>query len=148
MEEDDLVRMVVILLFGVGLVGWVVAGFITSVAGIWQAGDRNVVLTQMGPWVWGDSTWKDGRQIYRGMIYFGWLRLKRYDFGLGHLTSMGFSGEQAAKMEGVNTGHFVLRRAGGKLKGMFHGRKFSFEGDRVEGVTYVAPVPRTWEKVS
>lgn len=147
MEEDDLVRMVVILLFASGVVGWIVTGFITTVAGVWSAGERNVVLTQVGPWVWGDSTWNDGRQIYRGVIYFGFLRLKRYDFGPTHLTSMGFSVEQAHAMEGVNTGHFLMRRKGNVLKGSFHGRKFTFEGNKVEGVTHVLPQPREWTLV-
>jgi hypothetical protein len=147
MDEDDLVRTTVITVFLVGIVAWLLGGFLTSVAGIWAAGERNVTLTQVGPWVWGDSTWSEGRQIYRGWVFFGRLRLTRYDFGAAHLATLGFSAEQTGALEGVSTGHFVLRRDGSrKLRGQFHGRKFSFEGDKVQGVTHVSPNDRVWER--
>ena len=149
MEADDLVRTIVIAVFVVGILAWLITGFVISVAGIWAAGERNVVVTQMGPWVWGDSTWREGRQIYRGFIVFGFIRLKRYDFGVQHLTSLGFNMEQARALEGVSTGHFVMRKVSStKLRGHFYGRKFSFDGDKVQGVTHVAPTDRVWERAT
>jgi hypothetical protein len=146
---DDTFRVLV----GLGLVGvalvWAIGAWLRPVAGWWRDGGRLIELTQLGPFVRGQSAWPGGAHTYRGRVFWGHLHLTRYDFGAQHLHSLGFSAEQIPLVEGRATAYLVLRLEGeARLTGKFYGRKFSFDKERLVGATPVPPVERTWERSS
>ena len=143
-EGDDLLRW---LLLGGGvliILAYAVGSLFTRVAGAWLDNGRLVRLHQFGPLVWGESLWPGGRQVFRGRVTWGRLRLRRVDFGAAHLEALGFNDEQVPLLEGQITAHLKMQLQKDKLLGSFHGRKFSFETNRIKSVAIVAPVQRTW----
>lgn len=148
MEEmlgsDDVWRAATWLMLAGVAVLYLLGGFLTRIAGSWRQADGTLLtLHQLGPWVWGESHPPGGQQLYRGQAVFGRIRLFRRDRGHAHLRGLGFSPEQAAVVEGRQTGSLHLRRARGDLLvGTFVGLAFSFDGDKVAGSRPAEPVPR------
>ena len=148
-SDDDIWRMVILILFGLVAIAWLLGGIFTPVAGRWRDEDGvEITLTQFGPRLRGRAELKGGGfQIFRGWALWGRVRLQRADWGIAHLTSLGFSPEQAGNIEGRPTGHLDLRRKSGELTGAFFGRKFSFEDDRVRSVPKAQSTPRVWKRL-
>ncbi len=147
-SEDDIWRMAVLALFGLVAVAWFLGGIFTPVAGRWRDDDgAEITLTQFGPRLRGRAELKGGFQIFRGWALWGHIRLQRADWGIVHLTALGFSAEQAGHIEGRVTGNLEFKRHGGELTGLFFGRKFSFEDERVRSLPKAQSTPRVWKRL-
>lgn len=147
-SEDDIWRLVILALFAVAGIAWFLGGIFTPVAGRWRDDDGvEITLTQVGPRLRGRAELSGGFQIFRGWALWGRIRLQRADWGIAHLTALGFSAEQAGNIEGRTTGHLELTRQNGELAGVFFGRKFSFEDDRVRSVPKAQSTSRVWKRL-
>lgn len=141
-----------IFFFGVliGFTVYFVGGWISDVAGIWQDGQRQLKLSQFGPWIWGRAVCEGGYQRFWGRVWFGRLRLYRYDYGRKHVESLGFAPEHAEAVEGQCTGCFVFRLWAHptRLSGSFIGRKFTLKNQRMLPIANIEPAPREWTRVT
>ena len=111
---------------GIAAFVWLVGGFFSPVAGQWRDRDRQVELSQLGPWVWGLCKVPGGTQHYRGKVWFGELILVRRDFGKQHLLGLGFNKVQAKSVEGQVMVRLKLKREEETLKGNLWGTRFKF----------------------
>jgi hypothetical protein len=146
-DGDDSLKLAILVVCGLAALAWLLGGFLTRAQGTYRDGDKEVVLQQLGPWVWGASTFAGGKQLYRGSIFFGRIRLQRRDEGRDHLLALGFTAEQAPWLAGQVTAHLTLRQGDNRLQGRFVGRKFSFDEEGIREVTHVPAAQRTWERV-
>lgn len=122
-------------------------GYVYRVAGIWSDGSRRITLKQFGPFVWGNSSFDTGRQLFSGRLVFGYLTLSRRDFGDMHLRSLGFTKQHLAAMQGATTGFFKMRlKPDGTLNGHFFGRTFTTRHNKMVPTTLAEPQPRVWQR--
>ena len=147
-DADDSLKLAILVLCALTALAWLLGGFFTRAQGTYKDGDKMVVLEQFGPWVWGAATFAGGKQLYRGSIFFGRIRLYRRDEGLDHLLALGFTAAQAPWLVGQVTAHLTLRQADKRLQGSFVGRKFSFDEEGIRAVTHVPAAQRTWVRVA
>jgi len=134
---------------GIGFLVWLMGGFLTPIAGRWRDGDREIVLTQLGPWVRGVSHPESGESLYRGTARFGRLRLARYDSGFEHLKKMGFPDDVIPLMSSQVMGRFNLKLEGDQLRGTFEGCRFQFSQHplKISAVIRLEPTERTWVSI-
>ena len=144
--DDELFRILLLSVAAAAIVIWLAGGFATSVAGSWRDGESLIHLRQWGPWVWGVAVLPDGKQRYRGIAFWGRLRLNRWDSGAQHLKALGFTDEQLPLLGEAKTGHFELHLAGGELHDQFFGRRFTFENKTYRNDAVADPVPRHWRR--
>lgn len=148
-EGDDFWRMLILGTGCLGAIVWLVGGLLTPVAGRWRDPEgADIILQQLGPRVWGEGKLSGGFQRFSGWVMFGRVRLKRSDFGMAHLQSLGFSPEQVRQIEGQITGTLELKLSNRDLEGVFYGRKFSFEDKRVRSTPQAQATPRTWQRMA
>ena len=148
MGQLDLAALIWIVL-GLVAFGWLVGGFLFPVGGQWRDRNRQIELTQLGPWVWGHCKVPGGTQRYRGKVWLGELILARRDFGEQHLRALGFNEVQARSVEGQVMVRLKLKREGENLKGHLWGSRFKFN-PRNQAVLSVQPTPaegREWVRI-
>ena len=145
---DLYIRWLVLGVALVGLVGWVLGGFILSVAGTWRDRDRRIVLQQRGPLLWGSCLVEGGTQRYLGTIFWGAVILHRRDYGEDHLQRLGFNPAQAKVVSGAVVVRLKMRLKGGALEGTMRGTRFQFASgsERLVSSTSTAVETRRWER--
>ncbi len=148
MPVDEIVKYVALALVSGSFLIVMIGGFLTAAGGNWRDGERVVTIKQWGPFIQGLCKREGGGEVYKGYALFGIVRLRRYEYGLAHLVSIGFAEDTAPLVDGSCMGTLKLRRRGERLEGTFEGRKFSFADSpaRVTSVARVAPTERVWER--
>ncbi len=146
---DLLIRWLFLGAVLVALVGWVVGGFLFSVAGTWRDRDRTIVLQQRGPFIWGSCPVAGGIQRYLGTIFWGAVILHRRDYGERHLQGIGFNQAQARVVSGAVVVRLKMRLKGDALEGTMRGTRFQFASgsERLVSSSATAVETRRWERV-
>jgi hypothetical protein len=145
---EEALRWIVISVGAVIVVFGAIGGLLTRVAGRWRDGDRLIELHQFGPRVTGTCTRPGGGELYKGLALYGTVRLTRYTWGNQHLVDMGFAPDVIPLLEGRAFANLKFRLEGAQLRGLFWGRKFSFEYEppRIKGVARLEPDERVWSR--
>ncbi|MED5463702.1 MAG: hypothetical protein VX699_03540 [Myxococcota bacterium] len=146
---DLLIRWLFLGVVLVALVGWLVGGFLFSVAGTWRDRDRTIVLQQRGPFIWGSCPVAGGIQRYLGTIFWGAVILHRRDYGERHLQGIGFNQAQARVVSGAVVVRLKMRLKGDALEGTMRGTRFQFASgsERLVSSSATAVETRRWERV-
>ncbi len=157
----DLLRNVVLATLGASAALWIVASFVTRIAGTWERvltddeieeGQRpeRMELAQLGPFVTGRRDVTGGHQEFSGYLLGRSLRMVRRDHGVDSLTALGFPEGIAKQLDGEVTARLKLRIVEGVyLEGVFIPQKveFTHRPPKVTKAYYLEPQPRRYRRV-
>ncbi len=148
MDVDAIFRLSVLIAAGVGLITFLLGGFVTPVSGHWRDGDRLVDLQQLGPWIRGQAERPGGLERYRGIASFGRVWLARRDYGPDHLKRIGFADQAIPVVDGQVTARLRFRFRGRHLEGEFIGLRFDFSDPpvRILSTAQIPATARRWER--
>lgn len=136
---------------------WNIRSFFVRIGGRWYeqkdatAPAQEILLSQLGPFVWGEASVKGGILRYSGRFNGKQLRLTRKDHGREYLSGLGFPDSVLGELDGSEMARieFVYDNQRQTLEGQHFPQKIEISQTRPPRIAkrvYIAPQPRRWTR--